>query len=137
VGPAAVSLGHNLSDDGSCSFLTAIGDLNNTPAALDPGGLRNNGGPTNTIALLPNSRAVNAIPLRPVNYCTAIDGVTPIATDQRGVPRLQGSGCDIGAFELVFAPTTPAPPTLPLIILGLACCGIYLWWMERRRATRS
>ena len=96
------SQGHNLSDDTSCSsYFTQTGDLNNTPAGLDPSGLQNNGGPTGTIALLPTSPAVDAIPVSPINYCTAADGITPIATDQRGIARPQGSGCDIGAFELV------------------------------------
>jgi hypothetical protein len=94
------SEGYNLSDDATCaSFLTQTGDLNNTPAGLDPGGLKNNGGPTQTVALLATSAAVNAIPLSPTNYCTDASG-NPVTTDQRGVPRPQGSGCDIGAFEL-------------------------------------
>jgi hypothetical protein len=92
------SAGHNLSDDATCAF-SGPGELNSTPAGLDPSGLQNNGGPTQTIALLATSPAVDAIPLSPVNYCTAIDGVTPIATDQRGVNRSQGPACDIGAFE--------------------------------------
>jgi len=104
-----VSDGHNLSDDSTCSsFLTAIGDLNNTPAELDPNGLQYNGGPTQTIALLPGSPAVDAIPVTPNNFCTAIDAITPVATDQRGIPRPQGYACDIGAFELYphgFTPT--------------------------------
>jgi hypothetical protein len=112
-----LSYGHNLSDDNSCSsiFNTAIGDLNNTQPGLDPSGLQNNGGPTQTIALLPTSPAVNAIPAR---YCTAIDGVTPIATDQRGLPRPQGPACDIGAYEYL-AITVPAPTS------GTTCNGAY------------
>jgi hypothetical protein len=98
----AISHGHNLSSDGSCSsFFTATGDLNGAPAGLDPAGLQNNGGPTQTIALLSTSPAVDHIPVSPTNDCTAVDGTTPIATDQRGVPRPQASGCDIGAYELV------------------------------------
>jgi hypothetical protein len=97
-----ISEGHNLSDDGSCNF-AGTGDLNNTPAGLDPGGLKNNGGPTQTMALLPTSPAVDAIPLSPINYCTLTDGITPVATDQRGVIRPQGVGCDIGAYELATA----------------------------------
>jgi hypothetical protein len=93
--------GHNLSDDGSC--FSGVSDIIVLPGAagLDPSGLQNNGGPTQTIALLPASPAVDAIPIGPINYCTATDGVTPISTDQRGVARPQGPACDIGAFELV------------------------------------
>ena len=48
--------------------------------------LADNGGPTLTIALLVDSPAINK-----ANSCPA--------TDQRGVYRPQGNGCDIGAFE--------------------------------------
>jgi hypothetical protein len=92
LGGVLVSSGYNLSSDDSCSsVLTAFGDLNNTPAGLDPSGLQNNGGPTQTIALLSTSVAVDAIPAVP---CAAS------ATDQRGVPR-PPFGCDIGAYELI------------------------------------
>ena len=103
VGPGTkISEGHNLSDDNICSaFLTATGDLNNTPAGLDPLGLQNNGGPTQTIALVAGSAALDHIPTSPTNFCTAIDGATPISTDQRGVARPESLACDIGAFELV------------------------------------
>ncbi len=95
----AISYGHNLSDEATCvGFFTGPGDLNSTPAGLDPGGLKNNGGPTQTIALLSTSVAVNAIPLSPTNYCTDAFG-DPITTDQRGVPRPQGPACDMGAYE--------------------------------------
>jgi uncharacterized repeat protein (TIGR01451 family)/CSLREA domain-containing protein len=56
---------------------------------LDPAGLQNNGGSTQTIALQPGSPAID----------TALLANCP-ATDQRGVLRPQGAGCDIGAFEL-------------------------------------
>lgn len=101
-GGTFVSQGHNLSDDGFCSaWLTGTGDQNGTPVGLDPAGLKNNGGPTQTIALLPASIAVDAVPLSPTNYCTLTDEITPVTTDQRGVARPAGSSCDIGAFELV------------------------------------
>jgi hypothetical protein len=88
--------GHNLSDDATCADLfTETGDLNSTPAGLDPAGLKNNGGPTETIALLSTSPAVNAIS---VSSCSDVNG-SPINTDQRGVPRPQGPACDIGAYE--------------------------------------
>ncbi|HXP89224.1 MAG TPA: choice-of-anchor Q domain-containing protein [Bryobacteraceae bacterium] len=100
------SLGHNLSDDPTCaSRFNQPGDMNSTGAGLDPAGLNNNGGPTPTIALLPTSVAVDAIP---VSACTDVAG-HPFSTDQRGVARPQGRACDIGAFELV-----PAGAGLPL-----------------------
>lgn len=89
--------GYNLSDDSTCTFLTQTGDQNDSSTAgLSPSGLQNNGGPTQTIALLPTSSAVNAVP---VSACTDTVG-NKISTDQRGVKRPQGSGCDIGAYEL-------------------------------------
>ena len=95
VSPAdAISQGYNLSDDNSCSgFLSETGDRSNTPAGLGYG-RQNNGGPTQTYALLPTSPAVDAIP---VSSCI-------VTADQRGVPRPQGPACDVGAFELVETP---------------------------------
>lgn len=98
-GGVQTSNGYNLSDDTSCAadYLTASTDLNNTPAQLDPNGLQNNGGPTETVALTSTSPAVDAVP---VAACTQSDGTTPLAVDQRGVTRPQGAACDMGAFEL-------------------------------------
>jgi hypothetical protein len=56
--------------------------------------LHNNGGPTWTLRLLHGSPAIDKIPPGPC----LVNG--PI-TDQRGVKRPQGSGCDIGAYEYV------------------------------------
>lgn len=57
---------------------------------VDPllGPLQDNGGFTQTMALLPGSPAINA----------ANDAKCPVI-DQRGIVRPQGSHCDIGAFE--------------------------------------
>ncbi|MEM9568587.1 MAG: calcium-binding protein, partial [Cyanobacteria bacterium P01_E01_bin.34] len=57
---------------------------------LNPAGLNNNGGPTQTIALLPDSPAINA---------GAANG---LSTDQRGTGfnRVVGGQADIGAFEV-------------------------------------
>lgn len=70
----------------TCDF-TGMGDLQNTDPML--GALASNGGPTNTLALLPGSPAIDHMP-------------PPCATsvDQRGISRPQAGGCDIGAFEL-------------------------------------
>ncbi len=91
--------GYNLSDDSSCaSVLIAAGDMNGVAAGLDPAGLVNNGGPTETIALLANSPAVDGVP---VAYCPS--------TDQRGITRPDSgeSVCDIGAYEFVDFAGTP------------------------------
>jgi uncharacterized repeat protein (TIGR01451 family) len=93
----AIDGGYNLDGDGSCGFSAANNSLANTDPLLDPAGLKNNGGPTQTIALQPASPAIDAIPPN-VNGCG-----TTITTDQRGVGRPQGAGCDIGAFEFVSA----------------------------------
>src|SRR5262249_31184738 len=81
-----VSAGHNLSSDGSCGF-TAPGDLNNTDPMLGP--LTNNGGPTETHALLAGSPAIDA----------GSGDCPPAGADQRGIVRAQGAACDIGAYE--------------------------------------
>lgn len=94
--PVLQSLGHNLDSDGTSGWLNGIsGDLVGTVASplaalLSP--LQDNGGPTQTHALLYGSPALDA------GGCTAVDS-TPITIDQRGLPRPQGAACDIGAFE--------------------------------------
>jgi hypothetical protein len=135
-GGSFVSQGHNLSDDASCAtWFTGMGDGNSATVGLDPAGLKNNGGATPTIALLPGGPAVDAVPMSPANYCTLTDGISAIAADQRGVSRPGGSACDIGAFELVQTMTVtidikpgegPAPintkskGTIPVAILSNA-----------------
>lgn len=87
--------GYNIDDGTSCGFSSANHSLSNTDPLFDPVGLKDNGGPTQTIALQPGSPAIDAI-------ATGVNGCgTTITTDQRGVSRPQGAGCDIGAFELV------------------------------------
>jgi hypothetical protein len=94
--------GYNLDDDGSCGF-TASTDFSDTRAGLYPGGLQNNGGPTQTIALEQGSPALGAV--NNLSLCS-----TP---DQRGVAR--PTPCDIGAVELVLpAQTISFTSTPPL-----------------------
>jgi hypothetical protein len=87
------SQGHNLVGAGTgCPSDPSLGDLTVAPATVFTqvlGPLQDNGGPTATHALLPGSPAIDA---GDPNRCPP--------TDQRGVPRPQGAGCDIGAFEL-------------------------------------
>jgi hypothetical protein len=105
--------GYNLDAGTSCGFSTANNSLSNTDPLLEPAGLQNNGGPTQTIALQPGSSAIDAIPSA-VNGCG-----TTVTTDQRGVSRPQGPGCDIGAFELR-GDTTPPVIIVPGPITGNA-----------------
>ncbi len=77
--------GHNLFSDAP-AFAVDPTDLINTDPLLGP--LADNGGPTQTMALLPGSPAIDA--------GVSVPGVT---TDQRGIPRSLGSAPDIGAFE--------------------------------------
>jgi CSLREA domain-containing protein len=89
---------HNLDSDSSCGF-TDAGSHPGVPPLLGP--LANNGGPTDTQALLAGSPALNSG-----------NNATCLATDQRGVTRPQGPACDIGAFE---APATPQDQIASLI----------------------
>jgi len=103
---------NNLVEDGSCSALF-VGD----PVL---GYLADNGGPTQTMALLVGSPAINA---GDDNVCF----LAPVFNlDQRGVTRPQGAHCDIGAYEIMgqafrsngsqdgwilkFRPIYPPPP---------------------------
>ena len=84
--------GHNLDSGSSCGFTSAMDSLNNTDPLLDPAGLADNGGPTQTIALQPGSLAIDAgDPAR----CAGppVNGV-----DQRGFER-SAAACSIGAYE--------------------------------------
>jgi hypothetical protein len=127
--PPPNSLGHNLDSDGTCGF-SAPGDISDTDPKLGP--LADNGGPTQTHALLEDSPAVD----------TGDDVACP-PTDQRGVPRpidghRDGSpACDIGAFEFVptpeiievcpgFCPETPTPTTAPASVPTAAALPITL-----------
>ena len=111
--PRVTDEGYNISDDGSCGFKMAPSgtSINNSMTLhMDPAGLANNGGPTQTIALEPNSQAVDFIP---VADCTD-QSMPPVAltTDQRGFPRPDPGNpdfCDAGAFELTTMPFVLAP----------------------------
>lgn len=96
---APLSTDHSLDSDNTCG-LTGPGDLPGVNPLLGP--LANNGGPTDTHALLAGSPALDA----------GNNSNCP-PTDQRGVTRPQGPACDIGAFEL--AQSTPQDQIAALI----------------------
>ena len=103
--------GYNISDEVSCPIASGTSVVDSTTLHLDPAGLANNGGPTQTIALEPNSQAVDFIP---VAACKDQSSPTPLplTTDQRGLPRPDPDNpdfCDAGAFELQTTPFVIAP----------------------------
>jgi CSLREA domain-containing protein len=91
-GGSLTSQGHNLigNTDG-CTVTGAAGDQIGAGASpIDPhvGPLQDNGGGAFTHALLFDSPAIDAGSL-----------ASCASTDQRGITRPQGTGCDIGAYE--------------------------------------
>src|SRR4051794_23794530 len=105
------SQGGNVESADTCGF-TAAGDKRGVDPAL--AALANNGGQTDTRALSAGSPAIDA----------AV-GCPPPATDQRGIARPQGPGCDSGAFELapVAAPTPPGGPA-PRVLPKSSCLSV-------------
>lgn len=99
---ATVSHGGNVEDRGQCGFSGAT-DRDQVDPQL--GGLQDNGGPTDTMAIPVTSPAFD------------LAGDCGLPADQRGVPRPQSIGCDSGAFEATdTGPPRPGPgtpPTLP------------------------
>jgi Right handed beta helix region len=101
---ALTSQGYNIIGDVSDATITpTTGDQFGTSAApidprLEP--LADNGGPTQTHALQPDSPAID-------------QGNSDENTDQRGVARPQGTADDIGAFELE---QTPAAGSVELTV---------------------
>ena len=82
--------------------------VDNGPAAItaDPllGALTDNGGPTQTMALLAYSHAIDAVPADAI--------VAGLDSDQRGFARSLGGGPDLGAYESGDASFTAAGLTL-------------------------
>src|ERR1700722_10273 len=94
-----IDVGYNISDDDSCRFSeppTGTSTNGSTSLNLDPTGLHNNGGPTQTIALKTGCNAIGFD-----TDCT--DQATPpnpVLTDQRGFSRPNSpTFCDSGAYE--------------------------------------
>ncbi|HQU91213.1 MAG TPA: choice-of-anchor Q domain-containing protein [Pyrinomonadaceae bacterium] len=90
--------GFNIDSGTSCGFGTANSSMSSTDPLLGP--LQDNGGPTLTMAILPNSPAIDAGSA----FCPSVC----LTTDQRGLTRPidhasvpnAGDGSDIGAFEI-------------------------------------
>jgi hypothetical protein len=81
--------GYNIESPGdTCGFDQTTDLFDVTAAELNLGPLQDNGGPTQTHALLPGSVAIDVIP----------EAMCEVDEDQRGFPR--DSMCDVGAFEV-------------------------------------
>ncbi len=79
----------NLATDTTCGSATPV---TSTMLKLSPT-LADNGGPTQTLALLHGSAAIDA------GNATTCAAAPVSGKDQRGVTRPFGTGCDVGAFE--------------------------------------
>ncbi len=101
--------GNNFDSGDSCQFSSQNDSFFNTDPLL--GSLADNGGPTETHALLAGSPAINA-----GNNAFAVDpeGV-PLQFDQRGAgfARIVGGTVDIGAFEVQGLGSEPPPTEVP------------------------
>lgn len=105
--------GMNLDSDGSCiasaGSVSEFVDQQATPANF-ASSLELNGGRTPTLALLVESKAIDAADSTICSDPTTVNG-----EDQRGAPRPDSDGagfrCDIGAFEYASTPGATAPPT--------------------------
>ena len=113
------SLGYNIAGDGSCA-LAGTGDLNSTNPLL--GLLANNGGPTETHALLAGSPAIDSVALV---ACVLMN-------DQRGVPRPQGASCDRGAYERLVVDACNSISFTNIIILRVKAVSTYLLLLTYR-----
>lgn len=97
---------YSYDDDGTCGF-TDITDVSN---GSDPllGTLADNGGATWT--RLPGALGDPLVDQIPAASCDAT-----VTTDQRGVARPEGTGCDIGAVEIVQNQLPVADPNGPYV----------------------
>lgn len=98
--------GHNLDSGATCGFSNSTGSQSNVDPLLDPHGLADNGGPTQTIALEAGSPAINA---GDESTCLRVEN----NLDQRGFvrPGLGATNCSIGAYEFDSAGAFIPSPT--------------------------
>jgi len=134
-----ISKGNNLieSISGFPASSLVASDIKGVDAKLGP--LQNNGGPTQTKALLPGSPAIGAGNNATVTTATfpgtstLIYGTTP--TDQRGVGRIFNGTVDIGAYEYGTAKSLKQD-ALAQATLASYSNDCFTWW-NGRAAMRS
>jgi hypothetical protein len=115
---AAGDEGYNLSDDNSCGFTgTSKNNVNNLD--LDPMGLQNNGGPTDTIALEAGSEAIAFD-----KNCLDIVANDLVTFDQRVYPRPNSpTSCSSGAYEFGAVPSIVLLPNGRRVQLAKGATG--------------
>lgn len=96
----------------TCGMSSEEEDLVGVEPKFSAEGLHDNGGPTQTIALVSSSPAIGFVPVAG-NCEESEDG--PGSVDQRGEhrPGLTGKGCDIGAYEYQEPPAKKETPSAP------------------------
>jgi len=92
------SAGYNYSDDASCGFTGSTDKQNGSDPLL--GALGANGGIGPTRVPQTGSPLIDVIPIASCGGGNALAGFT-VTTDERGITRPQGAGCEIGAVEVV------------------------------------
>ena len=120
--------GHNIDDGKTCGFKgtnctsTTGSSFCNTNPVLDPTGLANNGGPTQTIALcggigIPNASCTSSTASPAINAGNeSICAASPVNNlDQRAYvrPGAGATSCSIGAYEYNAVPASPNPTPTP------------------------
>ncbi len=88
-GGAITNGGNNIDDGATCGWSSANGSMSGTNPNLGP--LANNGGLTQTLAVLAGSPAIDGVTFNVPNGAPT--------SDQRGVARPQGERYDIGSYE--------------------------------------
>jgi predicted outer membrane repeat protein len=139
AGDAVSDSGHNLEDADTCGLagpgcaITGGTSFCKTTPGL-ASGLADNGGPTQTIAVLTGSPAINA-------GDDAVCAADPVnGLDQRGYARPGGgfSNCTIGAYEyLAVRPRYQGPALSPVGLLGLGLLLLGAGGLSAHRRART
>ena len=123
------SYGYNLIEDTTNCSINEDANPGTDITGQEPnlGPLQDNGGSTETHALLSGSPAIDA------GSCTDIEG-TGVTRDQRGVPRPQGASCDIGAYECLSGIPVPTMTRWGVVVF-MILVGLVSLYRLRRPAT--
>jgi hypothetical protein len=126
-GSGITSLGHNLESGSDCGF-TAPGDLQSTDPQFTSTFAGDNGANTDTLAIDATSPAVDAIPAGAAGCGGA---------DQRDISRPQGTGCDIGAVELL-QPVEGQPAQMHFLAASCSLSGtVTIDWGDGTSSTSN